>query len=52
MHRRFRRWVKAGVFERIFEILGDQLDLQAFMVDGTFAKVHQHGTGAKKRMPA
>ena len=48
VHRRFRRWAKAGVFNRIFDVIGDDLDLRAVMVDGTFAKVHQHGTGAEK----
>ena len=48
LHRRFRRWAQSGVFNRIFEVVEEGLDLRAVMVDGTFAKVHQHGTGAKK----
>ena len=48
MHRRFRRWVQSGVFQRIFEVIEENLDLKAVMVDGTFAKGHQHGAGAKK----
>ena len=48
VHRRFRCWVVAGVFNRIFDVVQEDLDLKAVMVDGTFAKVHQHGTGAKK----
>ena len=48
VHRRFRRWVLSGVFHRIFEVVEEDLDLKTVMVDGTFAKVHQHGTGAKK----
>ena len=47
LHKRFRRWVMSGVFDRIFDALDDK-DLQTVMVDATFAKVHQHGTGAKK----
>jgi len=47
VHRRFRRWTDAGVFDRIFDVLDDR-DLQTVMVDASFAKVHQHGTGAKK----
>ena len=46
--RRFRRWVQGGVFQRIFEVTEEDLDLKTVMVDGTFAKVHQHGAGAKK----
>ena len=48
VHRRFRRWVKAGVFDRIFEATHGSLDLKTVQVDGSFVKVHQHATGAKK----
>lgn len=48
VHRRFRRWVQSGVFQQIFDVIEEDLDLKAVMVDGTFAKVHQHGAGAKK----
>ena len=48
VHRRFRRWAQSGVFQRIFEVVEEDLDLKTVMVDGTFAKVHQHGAGAKK----
>ena len=34
VHRRFRRWTIAGVFDRIFDIL-DELGLQTVMVDGS-----------------
>ena len=44
---RFRRWVKAGVFDRIFETLSDDTDFEYVIVDGTIVRVHQHGTGAK-----
>ena len=48
VHRRFRRWVQSGVFQRIFDVIEEDLDLRSVMVDGSFAKVHQHGAGAKK----
>ena len=48
VHRRFRRWVKSGVFARLLDPLQEGLDLRIVMVDGTFAKVHQHGVGAEK----
>jgi transposase len=41
--RRFRRWVRAGVFERLS---GDP-DFEDTLIDGTIIRVHQHGTGAK-----
>ena len=48
IHKRFRRWVKRGVFARLLDTLQEDLDLRIVMVDGTFAKVHQHGAGAEK----
>ena len=48
IHQRFRRWVKGGVFARLLDTRHEDLDLRIVMVDGTFAKVHQHGAGAEK----
>ena len=48
VYQRFRRWTKAGVFEQMFNRLAGELQLDTVMVDGTFVKVHQHGTGAPK----
>ena len=45
---RFRRWVKGGVFDRIFEALSDDADFEYVIVDGTIVRVHQHGTGARQ----
>lgn len=45
--KRFRRWVKANVFKRIFDALSDEPDLEYAMVDGTIVKVHRHGQGSK-----
>ena len=47
VYRRFRDWVRAGVFERIFNALSDEPDLEVAMVDATIVKVHRHGQGAK-----
>ena len=46
LHRRFRRWSKTGVFDRVFAAKVGDRELRSIMVDGTFAKVHQHGAGA------
>ena len=35
-----RRWAQCGVSQRIFDVILEDLDLKAVMVDGTFAKVH------------
>jgi transposase len=44
---RFRAWVKAKVFERLFDVASDDPDLEYAMVDATIVKVHRHGQGAK-----
>ncbi len=44
---RFRRWVKNGVFDRIFNALSDDADFEDVIIDGTIVRVHQHGTGAR-----
>lgn len=45
---RFSAWAKAGVFEKIFEVLGVDADMQELSIDSTSVKVHQHAAGAKK----
>ena len=45
--RRFRRWSKKGVFEKIFKALSGDPDFEYAIVDGTIVRVHQHGAGAK-----
>ena len=44
---RFRDWVKAEVFQRLFEACSDEPDLEYATVDATIVKVHRHGQGAK-----
>lgn len=45
--RRFRRWAKAGVFERLFKAMSDDPDLEYALIDGTIVQVHQKESGAK-----
>jgi len=45
--RRFRRWARNGVFDRIFSELSGDPDFEYAMIDGTIVRVHQHGAGAK-----
>ena len=47
---RFRDWVKADVFQRLFEAVSDDPDMEYAMVDATIVKVHRHGQGAKDPM--
>jgi transposase len=44
---RFRRWVRAMVFERIFKALSGEPDFEYAMIDGTIVTVHQKASGAK-----
>src|SRR5947209_8865832 len=44
---RFRDWVKAGVFRRMFEAVAADPDMEYAIVDATIVKVHRHGQGAK-----
>ena len=49
IHRRFSRWSKLGVFEKIFRILSADADMEFLLMDGTIVKAHQHASGAKKK---
>ena len=49
--RRFDRWAKKGVWERVFRALQDP-DLEWLLLDSTIARAHQHAAGAKKGVPA
>jgi transposase len=50
--KRYRDWVKADVFIRLFEACSDQPDMEYAMVDATIVKVHRHGQGAKGGLKA
>jgi transposase len=45
--RRFDRWARKGVWERVFRELQDP-DLEWLMLDSTVIRAHQHAAGAKK----
>ena len=44
---RFRAWVTADVWKRLFDAVSDEPDMEYAMVDATIVKVHRHGQGAK-----
>ena len=48
IYKRFRRWLKSGVFRRVVLALGQAFDLRVVSVDGTISQVHQHATGARR----
>jgi len=49
IHRRFSRWAKAGVWERVFEHLASAADNEYAMLDSTIVRAHQHSAGAPKK---
>ena len=44
---RFRRWVKGGVFERVFTCLSGEPDFEYALIDGTIVTAHQKASGAR-----
>src|SRR5918998_5168587 len=44
---RFRRWARAGVFERLFERLSDEPDFEYAPIDGAIVTAHRKASGAK-----
>ncbi len=44
---RFRRWVKGGVFERVFACLSGEPDFEYALVDGTIVTAHHKASGAR-----
>jgi transposase len=48
-HRRFSRWAKSGVWQRLFQYLAADADNEYAMIDSTIVRAHQHSAGAKKK---
>ena len=44
--KRFRDWVKAGIWQKLFDAVSGQPDMEYAMADATIVKVHRHGQGA------
>ena len=51
VHRRFSRWAKSGVWNRVFEHLAEAADNEYAMIDSTIVRAHQHSAGAQKKLP-
>ncbi len=45
--KRFRDWVKADVFQALFDAVSEQPDMEYAMVDAKIVKVHRHGQSAR-----
>ena len=50
--KRFRDWVRADVFKRMFDAVSGDPDMEYAMVDATIVRVHRHGQGAKGGLKA
>ena len=48
-HRRFSRWARAGVWERVFQHLAADADNEYAIIDSTIVRAHQHSAGAPKK---
>jgi transposase len=49
VHRRFSRWSRSGVWERVFQHLSAEADNKYAMIDSTIVRAHQHSAGARKK---
>lgn len=48
VYTRFRLWSKSEVFQKLFQSLSVDADMQDVSIDSTSCKAHQHSAGAKK----
>nr|WP_311463937.1 transposase [uncultured Ottowia sp.] len=44
--KRLGDWVKAGIWQKLFDAASGQPDMEYAMADATIVKVHRHGQGA------
>jgi transposase len=45
--RRFSRWSRKRVWQRVFEAMSDDPDFEDLIIDSTIIRAHQHASGAK-----
>lgn len=48
VYKRFHRWSKLGVFEKLFEHLSTDRDLEYLLIDSTIVRAHACSSGAQK----
>ena len=48
VYKRFARWSKLGVFEKLFAHLSSDRDLEYLMIDSTIVRAHACASGAQK----
>jgi transposase len=50
VHKRFSRWAKKGVWEKVFhQLVGDQIN-EYLMIDSTIVRAHQQAASYKKKI--
>jgi transposase len=49
-YNRFNRWRKAGIWDRLMDAVVKAHDGKVQMIDSSIVRVHQHASGAKKRV--
>jgi transposase len=49
-YNRFNRWRKAGIWDRLMDAIVKAYDGKVQMIDSSIVRVHQHASGAKKRV--
>ena len=47
VHKRFTRWARSGIWQRIFDVLLEDKDNSYVMIDSTIVRVHQQAAGGK-----
>lgn len=47
VHKRFLQWAKLEVWDSILKKLATNADPELIIIDASFVKLHQHGSGSK-----
>ncbi len=48
IYKRFARWSAAGIFEKLFEQISNDRDLEYLLIDSTIVRSHACAAGAQK----
>lgn len=46
---RFKRWGEAAVWQRVFDAVSHDSDMELLMIDSTIVRAHQHSAGGPKK---
>jgi putative transposase len=49
VHKRYGRWCHCGIWEKIFKVLGANLDSEYLMLDSTVIRAHSQAAAYKKK---